>query len=62
MSKRVMNALRLIAAVVIGYAIFYAWTTIRVEDDILLPAGVGITAGLIAFLFLYFTGRGGGSE
>lgn len=60
MSKKVMNALRLIAGAIIGYVIFYVWSTIRVEDEITIPIGVGIASGLITFLFLFFTGKGGG--
>ena len=62
MSKKVLNALRFIAAAIAGYAVYYMWSSIRMEDDWTIAVGVGLVSMVIAFLLLFFMGKGGGSD
>jgi hypothetical protein len=61
MASSLMTAVRFIAAAVVGYGVAYMWSTIRVEDDITILAGVGIGTTLMTFVLLYMFGKGSGS-
>ncbi|MDD5337229.1 MAG: hypothetical protein PHS02_01985 [Candidatus ainarchaeum sp.] len=62
MPKKLLNALRFIAAAIAGYAVYYMWSSIRVDDDWTISVGVGLITVVIAFLLLFFMGKGGGSS
>lgn len=62
MASPLMNALRLIAAAIMGYAVAYMWLSIRPEDDITVVAGVGVVSAIIIYILLYMFGKGGGGS
>ncbi len=59
--KAIMNAIRFIAALLIGTGVVYMWITVRGETDNMILAGVGIGTTLISYVLLYMLGKGGGS-
>ena len=60
MGNGLMNAVRVILAIVVGAGMAYFWSTLRPNESFEILLGVGIVAMLAAFTSLYFMGKGQG--
>lgn len=58
MSGELIKFMRVIAGLIVGFLIAYAWKEIRGEEDILLLAGIGIFSAIMVFALLHLTGKG----
>lgn len=59
--RALIGIVRILLGLGVGYAVYYMWSTIRVDDEWFYPIGAGAITALMAILLLEKLKGGGDS-